>query len=145
MIVVRGADRLRVAGLLLPAVNQFGAGARVTRHALALLEKHGSPEALFTAEAREWEGTRMGYRDAPGGRVEYIAEGPRGFLTRLEPAHRLALEMAAHEESERQALGGELALLEQAWRAAEEIAAIADSLLVPDSVREAEKRLKSDS
>jgi hypothetical protein len=146
MIIVRGAERVPIAGLLLPAMNWNGANARLTRDALALLEQHGSAEALFAAEAREWEGTtRMGYRDAPGGRVEYVAEGPRGFLARLEPAHRLALEMAAHEESERQALGGELALLEQAWKAAEEIAAIADSLLMPDSVRDAEKRLRSTS
>lgn len=146
MIIVRGAERIPVAGLLLPAMNHNGANIRLTRDALALLEQHGSAEALFAAEAREWEGTtRMGYRDGPGGRVEYVADGPRGFLARLEPAHRLALEMAAHEESERQALSGELALLEQAWKAAEEIAAIADSLLMPDSVRDAEKKLRSTS
>ena len=37
-------------------------------------------------------------------------------------AMRLALEMAAHEDSERRALEGELALLEQAWKEAEEVA-----------------------
>jgi hypothetical protein len=41
----------------------------------------------------------------------------------------LAVEMALHEESERRALEGELAALEAAWREAEEIAHIADSLL----------------
>jgi len=40
----------------------------------------------------------------------------------------LALEMAAHEETERRALEGELEHLEMAWREAEEIAAIADRL-----------------
>jgi hypothetical protein len=50
--------------------------------------------------------------------------------------------MAAHEESERHALAGELALLVEAWRAAEEIAAIADSLLISDTVRDAEVRLR---
>jgi hypothetical protein len=44
---------------------------------------------------------------------------------------RLALEMAAHEETERRALEGELAELEEAWREADEIAAIADALLNP--------------
>jgi hypothetical protein len=44
--------------------------------------------------------------------------------------------MAAHEESERRAMQGELALLEAAWRQAEEIAKIADNLLVPQSVNE---------
>jgi hypothetical protein len=42
---------------------------------------------------------------------------------------RLALEMAANEDSERRAMEGELAELEAAWREAEEIAAIADNLL----------------
>jgi hypothetical protein len=37
--------------------------------------------------------------------------------------------MAVHEESERAALDGELAALEQAWREAEYIASIADDLL----------------
>ena len=41
---------------------------------------------------------------------------------------RLALEMASHEETERRAMEGELALLEAAWKNAEEIAAIADAL-----------------
>ena len=44
---------------------------------------------------------------------------------------KLALEMALHEEQERRALEGELWRLEQAWRDAEEIAAISDSLLLP--------------
>jgi hypothetical protein len=47
---------------------------------------------------------------------------------------RLGLEMAAHEESERRALEGELAALEQAWKEAEQIAGIADDLLIPESV-----------
>ncbi len=40
----------------------------------------------------------------------------------------LALEMALHERTERQPLKGELAALEAAWREAEEIAQIADTL-----------------
>ena len=43
---------------------------------------------------------------------------------------RLALEMALHED-QRRALEGELWILEQAWKEAEEIAAIADNLLLP--------------
>ena len=49
------------------------------------------------------------------------------------PHHtRLAFEMALHEEEERRALEGELWRLERAWREAEEIAAIADDLLLPE-------------
>jgi hypothetical protein len=47
-------------------------------------------------------------------------------------ARRLALEMAVHDDLEREAMQGELAALEAAWRQAEEIAAIADAL--PDDV-----------
>jgi hypothetical protein len=49
-------------------------------------------------------------------------------------ATRLALEMATHEESERRALEGELYLLEEAWKQAEEVAAIADDMFLPASV-----------
>ena len=57
-----------------------------------------------------------------------------GSLSLLAPHTRLALEMALHEESERVALAGELAPLIAAWREAEEIAGIADALLVPPAV-----------
>jgi len=50
--------------------------------------------------------------------------------------------MALHEEAERRALQGELDALEQAWREAEEVAAIADDLLVPPSVNSSLDRLK---
>jgi len=49
-------------------------------------------------------------------------------LLALPLVDRLALEMAAHEESERRAMSGELAELEAAWRGAEEIAEIADAM-----------------
>jgi hypothetical protein len=39
--------------------------------------------------------------------------------------------------------GGELAVLEQAWQEAEEIAAIADSLLVPRAVTERVRRCRN--
>ena len=49
----------------------------------------------------------------------------------LSHSEAVALEMALHEDAERQALAGQLALLTAAWREAEEIAAIADSLFLP--------------
>jgi hypothetical protein len=61
-------------------------------------------------------------------------------IARLPRDERLALEIVAHEETERQAMAGELAELERAWREAEEIAAIADNLLLPPSVTEFLKR-----
>jgi hypothetical protein len=46
----------------------------------------------------------------------------------LTGTERLALEIAMNEDAERQAMQGELDALEEAWRDAEEIAAIADRL-----------------
>jgi hypothetical protein len=42
--------------------------------------------------------------------------------------------MALHEEQERRAMEGELQLLEQAWREAEEIARIADNMFTPAQI-----------
>jgi hypothetical protein len=61
----------------------------------------------------------------------------------LPAPERLAFEMALHEDAERRALEGELGELERAWRDAEEIAAISDDLLIPDSVHADIQRLKS--
>ncbi|MDE0357133.1 MAG: hypothetical protein OXN92_05265 [Gammaproteobacteria bacterium] len=52
-------------------------------------------------------------------------------MSALEKHTTLALEMALHEERERRALQGELWILEQAWKEAEEIAAISDNLFLP--------------
>jgi hypothetical protein len=129
LTMLEGKEAILAAALLLPAANRTGASARTTRTAVALLERHRHPEALFRAVASEWDGTAMGYRDLPDGRIEFVADSARGFLTRLAPVQRLALEMAAHEDAERRAVEGELKELETAWRNAEEIAAIADNLL----------------
>jgi hypothetical protein len=46
------------------------------------------------------------------------------------------MEMASNEDVERRALDGELTELREAWKEAEEIAAIADNLLVGDALDE---------
>jgi hypothetical protein len=55
------------------------------------------------------------------------------------------MEIAVHDASERHALDGELSSLEQAWREAEEIAAIADDLLLPVALVERLRRLRASS
>jgi hypothetical protein len=55
---------------------------------------------------------------------------------RLSPTERLALEMAVHEEGERRAMEGELAVLQAAWRDAEHIAQICDDDLTPPKLYE---------
>jgi hypothetical protein len=54
----------------------------------------------------------------------------------------LAVEMAVNEENEQRALHGELAMLEEAWKEAEEVGAIADQLSLPGSVDDQLTELK---
>ena len=127
-----GTEALRIASAMLPIMNGIGASSAEVTHAVGYL--NGSADA-----------TRL-FRRA----VEEVEAMPRGSwfprranaLTRL-PAHaRLALEMAVHEEAEQRAVDGEMAELEAAWIAAEEIAAIADNLLLPEFVDRGLARLK---
>jgi hypothetical protein len=112
-----GEHAQRAAGYILPAINWAGAEKRDVEQAVRLIEDSRKPPTEFVHEVAQRAG--MGRR-----------------LHELPSASRLALEMASHEETERRAMEGELALLEAAWRQAEEIAKIADNLLVPSSVDE---------
>jgi hypothetical protein len=113
--VLDGPDAVHVAGRLLARINRFGAGAEHVHQSVCILDRHGDARHLFRWAAKQPEFERH-----------------RLCLFPLE--YRLALEMAAHEETEREALAGELAKLADAWREAEEIAAIADELLLPPIV-----------
>jgi hypothetical protein len=93
-------------------VNDKGASRASLRDAVSLLEQAGSA-AEFLARV--------------GGAGRPLAKRA-GMENHLVPSASLAVEMALHEESERRAMEGELALLEAAWREAEEIAGIADGL-----------------
>lgn len=114
-----GPEAERTAGVLLAQVNRSGATRGEVEKAVGALEEHGGPEGFFGEAIRE--AARSGYGYSP--------------VSALPREYRLPLEMAAHEASERRALEGELEGLERAWREAEEIAAIADDLLVPGEVR----------
>jgi len=127
-----GQTALRAAGQVLPQVNEWGASDSQVRDAVSLIEESRSPERLFQRVADE--------------RAEMRAAGalmadPK-LLRKIDGNTRLALEMAAHEDTERRALEGELAVLEDAWREAEEIASIADRLLIPQRVEETLEKLK---
>jgi hypothetical protein len=121
---MEGETAIRAAGFILPKVNNFGGSGNQVREAVRLIEESRSPERLFAETAvssGEERFSKVFYVDATK-------------VAKMEATVRLALEMAAHEDSERRAFEGELALLEEAWREAEEIAAIADRLLIPESV-----------
>ena len=125
-----GDDAMRAAAKLLPHVNRGGGGRDDVQAAVDLLDTSGGAAGVFSSVAADrrrfesawrWTGLRHG-------RLQPQTLGG------LSATARLALEMAAHEEQERRALEGELRELEAAWRHAEEIAAIADDLLLPDGV-----------
>ncbi len=121
-----GPTAIRAAGHILPRLNEYGGTDTQVRRAVTMIEEARAPERLFAGIAAE-RGTLVPDR---------IFDTDATAVKNLDANVRLALEMAAHEESERRALEGELAILEEAWREAEEIASIADRLLIPESVEE---------
>src|SRR5262249_39185495 len=121
LFVLEGGAAKQALQKILPRVNRQG-GAR-------LRAKEGGQVVWATPTAES-----LG-EQATAARGRYWKESQKqGYLQRLEPAVRLALEMGAHEDAERRWLAGELLELEEAWRAAEELAAIADKLGVPEDV-----------
>ncbi|MDE2874345.1 MAG: hypothetical protein OXU69_14835 [Gemmatimonadota bacterium] len=111
-----GEGARRVAAALLPHINGWGGSRQSVQRAVGEIEAEGHPGRFVSHVAR------LGYRNW---------RGRSGNIASFPLSTRLALEMALHEEQERRALEGELRILEQAWREAEEIAAIADNLLLP--------------
>ncbi|MDE2795059.1 MAG: hypothetical protein OXL34_09595 [Gemmatimonadota bacterium] len=111
-----GEDARRVAAAVIPAFNPAGGTRGKVELAVEEIARSGHPSRFITDTANR------GYRG-----LRFRAGHIRSFPTTT----KLALEMALHEEQERRALEGELWILEQAWKEAEEIAAISDNLLLP--------------
>jgi len=110
----------------------------VLRHVLPLANGAGAKKRFITEAVdrleREQELKTVIHHAIPhtGGRWS----DPHQALSAVDPVARLAMEMAMHEGDERAAMEGELQALHDRWREAEEIAAIADDLLLPESVRQ---------
>jgi hypothetical protein len=118
-----GGPAVQAASLFLARANAWGGPRWQVREAVAGIERAGDPERYFAAAELDARRMGWGYQD----------------VWSMPQEIRFALEMASHEDAERRAMDGELAELERQWRAAEEIAAIADSLAVPAAV---ERRLR---
>ncbi len=110
-----GRELFPALGRLLPAIDPGPRRAEQIREALRLVES-----------ARD--GNHL---------LEYVVGKPLRFATErryvvreVATEVRLALEMTAHEDTERRALEGELKLLEREWKAAEVLARIADRLAI---------------
>ena len=111
-----GEQARRVATQLIPHLNPLGGTRLSVERAVHEIEAEGHPSRFLT------HAVKLGYQDW---------RGRSGYIRSIPGPTRLGLEMALHEEQERRALEGELWILEQAWKEAEEIAAISDSLLLP--------------
>lgn len=128
---VHGQTAIRVAAQLLPRLNRAGAAPRQVKDAVAYATEYEDPSVLFERAARI-AATRRSWNDF----------GHGSLLKKIAPELRLALEMVSHEESERRAMEGELAVLEEAWKEAEEIAAISDDMFLPEDVSQHLAELK---
>ena len=117
---LEGDDARRALTAIVPAYNVMGGRKGVVEKAVLEIESLGDPRRFLLDLA-----ARCG---------SYQRNGVSGFVNQMPKSTKLALEMALHEEDERRALEGELWRLEQAWREAEEIAAIADDLLLPKGI-----------
>ena len=154
LATLTGREAMETARVLLTALNDGSAPESLVRSAVAKLDDAADTQNFFgrvgaLALATSWGRVpTLLARNDPAGESASMAERlivrltTRSFWSRggtgseeRTPLHwipdvdRLALEMAANEDVERKALAGELRQLEEAWREAEEIAAIADHLL----------------
>lgn len=152
---------LLTAGKLFAVLNFAAASGAEVQWAISKLGDANNPAGFFTRIASLAMRTEWGlHPDAPDdGPAEPAAstvaerlalrlanrsfwgQGGTGSesatpLYKLPSVNRLALEMAANEDVERRALAGELDELREAWREAEEIAAIADDLFADDTLEE---------
>ncbi|MDB4889277.1 MAG: hypothetical protein JWL61_1132 [Gemmatimonadetes bacterium] len=127
-----GEEALTAAAALLPRLNAAGGSRDDVSRAVGYLEESSDPKKLFRRAVDAIEKRES----------EKLYNRGTHLLKNLPTAGRLALEMAAHEDSERRALEGELHILEAAWREAEEIAGIADNLFLPESIDDDLARLK---
>lgn len=148
-----GESGLGVAAKLLARLNGRGAPDRTIEYAVSKLDDAANPAGYFARVAaialRSWWGRRPeiaaslvpadpSLTDAEAlalhlTRRSFWGRGGLGSepmtpLPQLPLVDRLALEMAANEDTERRVLEGELRVLERAWRDAEMLAAISDDL-----------------
>ncbi|MBL0891527.1 MAG: hypothetical protein K2Y26_09435 [Gemmatimonadaceae bacterium] len=125
---VHGPEIFRYAANMLPLVNSTGAQEDTIAEAVECVANLANAQSILERVARS-------HRGDPDNLT---------IFSEMPAVERLALEMALHEDDERRALEGELAELETRWREAEELAAIADNLVVPAAVTERLASLQSD-
>jgi hypothetical protein len=140
-VLIEGEAAMRAAATILAAVNHEGAKESDLTEAVSLIEETPAPGELFRKAAGSvWRVDPKRNRWA----LTTLANDEDGAVavSAISKPVRFALEIAANEDIERRAMEGELAQLELAWRQAEEIAAIADNLTVPEPPASATDKLR---
>lgn len=127
--MLMGTDALRYLGRILPFTNWKSGSTREIDAAIALVERAEAPPIRGEVGLAPWERLLQGKK--------------RVALSDLPTSRLLALEMAIDEALELNALQGRAIRLQPAWKEAEEIASIADELLVPSIVPAWLARLRS--
>lgn len=115
------AHAVQVASPLLARLNRRGGSLQQITDATRRITEAGDAERYIRTSSR--------LRHVRRRKNAIFWDDDVGVLG-LTGTERLALEIAMNEDAERQAMQGELQALEEAWRDAEEIAAIADAMFV---------------
>jgi len=124
----------RVLPKLMAKINRSGGRARDEQMAVQMIER--------VADVGGPDLPRAVIETYAGKMIRGESWKDEGTLGGLPMPTRLALEMALQEQRERELLAGELLDLETAWREAEELARIADTL-APSHIDAALARLKA--
>ncbi len=136
-LVLTGPAATAVLGKAMVRINHSGAGSKALDGALDRLARADGAASFLRHALAPGYGLGIPGLEYDGrytrSRMQVLSRG-REATTPLatwigdDSVGALAVEMALHEETERRALDGELAALEEMWRQAEAIAAIADRL-----------------
>ena len=145
-VVLSGDEAIRAARHLLPQINRAGGSKEDVTDAVQALEEAGSSHELFSKMATRYRTTLASREKVQRWKRRFTRSSPKlddaAVISGMPAGVRLALEMSLHEEDERRALEGELYLLEDRWREAEEVAAISDDMFLPSGVDAMLKKLK---
>jgi len=145
-LILEGDTAVRIGGQLMARVNRRGGKKETVQAAVRQIEESGHPETFLRDAARVSDRLRedgaMALEEKRQRKKVRAKHTRKGSLQALPSDMKLALEMATQEQAEREALEGELTVLAAAWQAAEEVAAIADNLFVPQSAEEFIRREK---
>jgi hypothetical protein len=156
-LTLTGDDATRATTRLLARANGAGADRVSVSRATSLLDERPSLADVMQQIAANAQSRTAAHREQIRRALEAEEEAGRNFsiieprvplsskqaamghinpasLALMQSTERLAFEMALHEERERAAMEGELEPLRAAWAEAEQVAAIADGLLVPPKV-----------